>query len=170
MSKRELNKYIKSLTKAQLEEQIVELYSQFKEVKEYYNFAFNPKEEKLIEECKFKISKEYFPVTRRKAKMRRSVAQKYIKHFVRLGVDSQLIADVMLYNIELAQTYSANKLVKQDSFFVSMLKSYTEAVSYITKNGLRIKFEERLDKIAREAWEQNWFNKNAFDNVLEGDA
>jgi hypothetical protein len=169
MSKRELNKYIKSLTKKQLEEQIIELYDRFKDVKEYYNFAFNPKEEKLLEECKFKISKEYFPVNSRKPKARRSVAQKYIKHFIRLGVDPILIAEVMLYNIEIAQAYSADKTIKQDSFFISMLKSYAEAVKYITSNGLRIKYEARLDKISQEAWQQNWFNKNAFDNALENE-
>lgn len=169
MSKRELNKYIKSLTKAQLEEQVVDLYERFKDVKEYYNFAFNPKEEKLLEECKFKISKEYFPVSSRKPKARRSVAQKYIKHFVRLGVDPQLIADVMLYNIEIAQAYSDSKVIKQDSFFTSMLKSYMEAVKYITISGLRIKYESRLDKIAQEVWQQDWFNKHGFDKVLEGE-
>ena len=37
--------------------------------------------------------------------MRRSVAQKYIKHFLLLGVDPFIIADVMLYNVEIAQTF-----------------------------------------------------------------
>lgn len=163
MSKREFNKYIKQLTKKQLEEQLTDLYDRFKDVKEYYNFAFNPKEEKLLEECKFKISKEYFPISSRKPKARRSVAQKYIKHFMRLGVDSMLIAEVMLFNIEIAQSYSANKYIKQDSFFVSMLKSYNEAIAFITENGIRSAFNERINKISEEAWNQNWFNKAAFD-------
>ena len=55
MSKRNLKKYLKDLKKAQLEAQILDLYERFKEVKVYYDFAFNPKEEKLLEESKFKI-------------------------------------------------------------------------------------------------------------------
>lgn len=166
MSKRELKNYIKDLNKKQLEEQIIELYDRFKDVKEYYNFAFNPNEAKLIDECKFKISKEYFPVSKRKAKMRRSVAQKFIKHFIRLGVDTAIIADVMLYNIEIAQTYSKDNYIKQEAFYKSMLKSFTEAVDYIFDNGLLPQFNERIEQITDESQEQNWFNYRAFDNHL----
>ncbi len=165
MSKREFKKYIGALTKQQLQEQITDLYDRFKDVKQYYNFAFNPNEEKLLEECKFKIGKEYFPVNRRKAKARRSVAQKFIKHFKTLGVEPLLIAEVMLYNIEIAQAYAANKIIKQDSFFVSMLKSYSEATVYIHENGLLKTYQERLDKITMEAVEQDWFNKDGFERI-----
>ncbi len=167
MSKRELKKYAKQLTKKQLEEQLVDLYERFKDVKSYYDFAFNPKEDKLLEDCKFRISKEYFPVSKRKPKARRSVAQKFIKHFKLLGVDAHIIADVMLYNIEIAQTYSASKLIKQDSFFLSMLKSYNEAVTYIIDNGLTREFKPRLEAIAKETWKRNWLNKIAFDKAYD---
>jgi hypothetical protein len=48
--------------------------------------------------------------------MRRSVAQN-IKHFLLLGVDPFVIADVMLYNIEIAQTFSSEHDIKQDLLF-----------------------------------------------------
>jgi hypothetical protein len=168
MSKKDLKFYLHELDKEQLEEQIIDLYSRFKEVKEYYDFAFNPKENKLMEECKFKISKEYFPVSRRKAKMRRSVAQKYIRHFKRLGVESSLIADIMFYHIEIAQTYTADKFVKQEAFYKAMLKSYTEAIQYVEENGIRKEFHERIVRIADEACEQNWMNWRGFERILNG--
>ena len=71
MSKRDLKKYLTELNKEQLKEQIIDLYARFKEVKEYYDFVFNPQEQKLVDECKFKISKEYFPSNGRKAKEKR---------------------------------------------------------------------------------------------------
>ena len=52
MSKRALKKYLTELNKEQLEEQVLDLYQRFKEVKSYYNFVFNPKEDKLLEEAK----------------------------------------------------------------------------------------------------------------------
>lgn len=167
MSKRELKNYLKELKKKQLEDQIIELYDRFKDVKEYYNFAFNPNENKLIEECKFKISKEYFPIRGRKAKMRRSIAQKYIKHFIRLGVDCAIVADIMLYNIEIAQTFSADNYIKAESFYKSMLKSYNEAIQYISNNGLTKQFVERLEKISDEATDQKWMNCKGFDLALD---
>ncbi len=167
MSKRELKSYLKELKKAQLEEQIIDLYDRFKDVKEFYNFAFNPNENKLIEECKFKISKEYFPVSSRRPKMRRSVAQKYIKHFIRLGVDTPIITDIMLYNIEIAQTYSKDVYIKQEAFYKSMLKSFSDTIKYISDNGLKRQFIERLEIIVDETSDQNWFNTKGFDLALD---
>ena len=59
----------------------MDLYVRFPTVKAYYDFVFNPKEDKLIQEAKTKISNEYFPLKRKRPKARRSVAQKLIKHF-----------------------------------------------------------------------------------------
>jgi hypothetical protein len=48
--------------------------------------------------------------------MRRSVAQKFIKHFVSLGMDAYLIADLMLYTIEIAQSLFLRKRNKTRGF------------------------------------------------------
>jgi transcriptional regulator with PAS, ATPase and Fis domain len=167
MSKRELKKYLNQLNKEQLKEQIEDLYNRFKEVKAYYDFSFNPQEKKLVEECKQKISKEYFPIAGRKAKMRRSVAQKYIRHFVQLGVDSMMIADIMLFNIEIAQILSAEREIKQEAFYKSMLKSFEDAIQFMNEQGILASFSGRLNRIAGIAEEQNWFNMKLFKKALE---
>ena len=59
MSKRDLKKYLSGLSKNQIEEQFLELYTKFADVKTYYDFVFNPNEEKLLREAKVKISNEY---------------------------------------------------------------------------------------------------------------
>ncbi len=167
MSKRDLKKYLHELTKEQLEKQLLELYDKFNDVKVYYNFAFNPNEDKLVQEAKFKISNEYFPVKSKKAKMRRSVAQKFIKHFISLGVDAFIIADVMLYNIEIAQTFSAEKIIKSELFFKSMLTSYQQAVSFLIEHGILNEFKNRVIGIKEEAVNQNWFNAYEFNAIVE---
>jgi hypothetical protein len=171
MSKRDLKKYLNELNKEQLEEQILELYEKFSPVKVYYNFVFNPKEETLLQECKLKISHEYFPLQtkgkRKKPKMRRSVAQKYIKHFILLGVDPFVIADVMLYNIEIAQTFSAENLVKQELFYKSMFNSFEQALKFIISNGIISEFKSRLIAICNEASDQKWMNITDFKTTIE---
>ena len=121
MSKRALKKYLAELRQVELADQLMDLYEKFPTVKEYYDFVFNPKEDKMVQEAKVKISNEYFPVKRKRPKGRRSIAQKFIKHFIKLGVEPQLIADVMLYNLEIAQTFSADKNVP-DAFYKSISK------------------------------------------------
>ena len=167
MSKRDLKKYTAELTKVQLEEQIIELYNKFNVVKVYYDFVFNPKEEQLVSEAKVKISNEYFSIKGKKSKMRRSVAQKFIKHFIILGVDNFIIADIMLYNIEVAQTFSAEKTVKQELFFKSMLTSFQQAVSFIISNGILDEFHKRVVAIKEETINQKWINYYEFNAIVE---
>ncbi|MFE3867771.1 DUF6155 family protein [Flavobacterium sp. LS2P90] len=171
MSKRDLKKYLTELNKDQLEEQIIELYEKFSPVKVYYNFVFNPKEQTLLQECKLKISNEYYPIKktgrRSKPKMRRSVAQKYIKHFILLGVDPFIIADVMLYNIEIAQTYSSENLIKQELFFKSMFNSFKQAVIFLIANGIINDFKTRILSIHNQSIKQKWHNEPEFNAIIE---
>ena len=173
MSKRDLKKYLAELNKEQLEEQIIELYEKFAPVKVYYDFVFNPKEDKLLQESKVKISHEYFPIKkpnakwRPKAKMRRSVAQKIIKHFIMIGVDPFVIADIMLYNIEIAQTYSSNNFIKQELLYKSILNSFEQAVNFVISNGILYDFKDRILAVKQETIQQKWKNKYDFEAILE---
>ena len=166
MSKRALKTYISKLPKKALEEQIVELYEKFPAVKIYYDFAFNPKEDKLVQDAKAKISNEYFPLKRRRPKARRSVAQKFLKHFIKLGVDPHLVADVMCYNLEIAQAFSIEKNVA-DSFYRSMLNSFNEVIQYTTVQGIFPEFRERILKIYTETQNQKWLLEDEFSKALD---
>lgn len=162
VSKAKLKKYLKGLSKKELEGQMVDLYERLPQVKTFYDFVFNPKEDALVRTCKEKIHKEYFPNTRRRAKARRSVAQKHIKHFQTLGMDPGLIADVMLYNLETAQAFSAERMPNQKPFFVSMHKSFKEAVGHCAAEGLLGENRHRLERIAQNAVGQQWENAERF--------
>lgn len=166
MSKRDLKIYLQELTKEQLEEQILDLYTRFKPVKTYYNFVFKPNEEKLLDEAKFKIGKEYFPINGRKPKARRSVAQKIIKHFIQLGVDPFIIIDVMLFNIEVALQYNEDKQIKQDAFYRSILRSFENTVSFIKEHGLMNDFSPRISTILITVKTQEWYNLEGFEKSL----
>lgn len=172
MSKRDLKKYLQDLNKNQLEEQLLELYEKFNPVKVYYDFVFNPNESGLLKDCKIKISNEYYPQRTasgkfRRPKMRRSIAQKHIKHFILLGVDSFIIADVMLYAIEIAQTFSAEKPVKSELFYKSTYNSFQQAINFLIVNSILDEFKPRILSIYNEAHRQKWFNTDYFDILLE---
>jgi hypothetical protein len=166
MSKRALKTYLSQLSKSALEEQLLDLYNRFPEVKTYYDFVFNPKEEKLVQEAKAKISNEYFPLKRRRPKARRSVAQKYIKHFLKLGMEPHLIADVMCFNLEIAQTFEQERNVP-DAFYKSMLNSFTELIQYTTLQGLIPNFKERIVKIYTITQDKNWLYEEGFSKALD---
>lgn len=166
MSKRALKKYLTSLKKQELEEQMVDLYDRFPVVKQYYDFVFNPREDKWVQEAKFKISNEYFPLKRKKARARRSVAQKYIKQFLKLGMAPHLIADVMLYNLEVAQLFSKERNVP-DTFYKSMLNSFTQLIQHVSLYGMLPEFKDRIIKVYNATQEQNWEYSEGFTRALD---
>ncbi|AWH75250.1 hypothetical protein DCS32_14075 [Dokdonia sp. Dokd-P16] len=167
MSKRALKKQISTLSNAELQEQIMELYERIPEVKTYYDFVFNPKEDKLVDEAKIKISNEYFPTRRKRPRKRRSIAQKYIKHFKTLGMNPLLLSDVMIFNIEIAQTFEQSSPGQPDAFYKSMLNSFKELVQYVTYHHLLEELGERLERIVALAEEGKWPNADLFDEAAD---
>jgi len=166
MGKRALKKYLTDLKKRELEEQLMDLYTRFPVVKEYYDFIFNPKEDKMVQEAKARISNEYFPLKRKRPKARRSVAQKYIKHFIKLGVEPHLIAELMLYNLETAQSFSMDRNVP-DAFYKSMLNSFNEMVQFVSINALLPNFKDRIVKIFNITQEEGWGFSEGFSRALD---
>lgn len=73
----------------------------------------------------------------------------------------------MLYSIEIAQTFSAERLVKPESFFKSMLSSFEQAIKFMIANGILEEFKSRIISISDETRQQNWFNKEEFNAVIE---
>jgi hypothetical protein len=166
MSKKELKTYLNGLSKQQLEDQVLDLYGRIKQVRTFYDFVFRPKEDALLEEARFKIAREYFPVNGRKPKTRRSVAQKHIRQFIQLGVQPAYIADIMLFNIEVAQEYTANKAINQQPFYTSMLKSFKEAVVFADEHQLTADLLPRMTKIVSNAKTYHWWNDWEFEEAL----
>ena len=166
MSKRAFKKYLTELRKPALEEQLLDLYERFPQVKKYYNFVFNPKEDILIREAQMKISNEYFPLRRKRPRARRSVAQKFIKQYMTLGMDPSKLGDLMLYNIETAQRFEANCNVPE-SFYKSMMNSFTEAVRYISYHGLVQEYKSRIISIYQQVEERDWPFDDGFSRALD---
>lgn len=165
MSKRALKAWVESLSKSQLEQELLDLYSRFKPVKTYYDFSFQPNESQLLEQAKVRISKEY-NLNLKRPKARRSVAQKLIKHFMSLQVSPEVIGDLMLFNIEIAQLFAAERNPKQEAFYKSMLNSFEDATKWVVQHELVTDFQIRLEAIADETLDQHWPNYLGFERVL----
>lgn len=166
MGKKNLTRYLRDLEKEQLEEQILDLYNRFKNVKEYYDFAFNPKEDRMLEEAKVRIYNEYFPLKRKRARKRRSIAQDHIRHFITLGVAPSITADLMLYNIEIAQSFCRENFIGQDSFYKSILNSFDQAFKFILEHHIEREFMPRCEAIVRQTEAQDWVNTDAFQMTI----
>jgi hypothetical protein len=169
MGKRAFKKYISAIPRSEMEIQLLDLYERFPQVKRYYDFIFNPREEKLVQEAKAKIRNEYFPLKRKRPRARRSVAQGYLRHFLRLGMDPHWVAELMLFNMETAQRFSAGRKVPE-AFYKSMLNSFTEMVHHVVRHQLLAEYGERAAAVAQRARDQEWPLREAFTSTLEAAA
>ena len=84
-----------------------------------------------------------------------------------LDADATLLADVMFFNIEIALTFSGEHIIRQESFFTSMYKSFDEALRFASEKGILTEFRGRIEKIANDTWDQEWPNKNAFEDISD---
>ena len=72
----------------------------------------------------------------------------------------------MIFNIEIAQKYTAQKFIKQDSFYASMLKSFNEVIDYIEEHGIQSDFSVRISNIVKTTEEQEWLNAQGFKRFI----
>ncbi|MGA8853418.1 MAG: DUF6155 family protein, partial [Christiangramia sp.] len=88
-------------------------------------------------------------------------------HYLKLEMEPHALADVMFYNIEIAQTFSNDKDNLTEAFQKSILKSYEQAAEYVIANRISSDFGIRINKITEEAEAQNWTNAYQFDRIRD---
>ena len=164
MSKKLLQKHLVELQKEHLEIMVLDLYDKFPEVKTYFNFVFNPNENKLLEQARIKVANEFFPLKRKRPKARRSVAQKYIKHFKTLGMSPELIAEFMWYNIGLMHTFCEEK-PQRLPFFKSFCNFYKEALQFASYHQIIPLFKTQI--LAVYTASKDWENAYDFEMSLQ---
>tara|TARA_R110002072_G_scaffold10580_3_gene49353 strand:+ start:5805 stop:6311 length:507 start_codon:yes stop_codon:yes gene_type:complete len=164
MSKKLLQKHLVELQKKHLEIMVLDLYDKFPEVKTYFNFVFNPNENKLLEQARVKVANEFFPLKRKRPKARRSVAQKYIKHFKTLGMSPELIAEFMWYNIGLMHTFCEEK-PQRLPFFKSFCNFYKEALQFASYHQIIPLYKTQI--LAVYTASKDWENAYDFEMSLQ---
>mgnify|MGYP001083349826 FL=1 len=164
MSKKLLQKHLVELQKEHLEIMVLDLYDKFPEVKTYFDFVFNPNENKLLEQARVKVANEFFPLKRKRPKARRSVAQKYIKHFKTLGMSPELIAEFMWYNIGLMHTFCEEK-PQRLPFFKSFCNFYKEALQFASYHQIIPLYKTQI--LAVYTASKDWENAYDFEMSLQ---
>lgn len=164
MSKKLLQKHLVELQKEHLEIMVLDLYDKFPEVKTYFNFVFNPNENKLLEQARIKVANEFFSLKRKRPKARRSVAQKYIKHFKTLGMSPELIAEFMWYNIGLMHTFCEEK-PQRLPFFKSFCNFYKEALQFASYHQIIPLYKTQI--LAVYTASKDWENAYDFEMSLQ---
>lgn len=110
MSKTLLKKEIHSMTKAQLEELILDAYDFRKEIKQYFDYFLNPNVEKLYDTYSAAVCKELSRGKRGNSKARITVLRRLLREFAayRPGYDMEI--NLLVYTIRIAM--AAERLLR----------------------------------------------------------
>jgi hypothetical protein len=152
MSKTALKKELQLLSKEQLIEHIMELYDNYKSVKEYYKLYLNPQgEAALMEKYKMVIINEFFPKSNRFGHTRFSVAKKAIADFKALKPSPELLADLMITLPEMACKFTNDYGDMSEQFYTSAANNFEAALKFLKKEQLLDKFKSNCENCVKYA-------------------
>lgn len=154
MGLRELKSELKKQDKETLIKHVSELYKKYKPVKEYFDFYINPNENELLEKYKEKVREGFFP--KRGWNLKLSLARKAINEFKKLGPSQENLADLLLYYVECGVEFTNDYGDIDENFYLSLEKTYVQALTLMRKENLLDKFADRAKEIVDNTSNIGW--------------
>ncbi|PID58925.1 hypothetical protein CSB45_02690 [candidate division KSB3 bacterium] len=168
LGKTALKQQLAQRSKAQLLDEIVELFEKFSVVRDYYQAQFNPLDrEQLLEKYKAVIHQEFFP-ERGTGKARRSVAQKAISDYKKVVGDPLGVADLLLYVVETGVQFTNAYGDMDEPFYTSMERIYHQAIQHLVKHGIQERFELRCHSILTQTRHVGWGFYDTMSEIFYG--
>lgn len=156
-SLRELKKYLKECSQAELIAEITDLFTRFETVKDYYQLKLSGHENewRLVEKYKHKIYKQFFP-TRGFGDPKMAVARKAISDYKKISPSAEGLADLMLFYVETGVKFTSTYTDIAEPFYNSLASMYQRALQHLAKYKLLELFEERCKALVNDAPGAGW--------------
>jgi len=153
--KRELNKYLKELTKKELEAEIKKLYTKFKAVKNFYDMELSQDTAVILEQFKQRIQKEYLPI-RGFGRASNRESKKVITEFKKICVFKEDLIDLILFRVKIMLDYTFTYGDIDEPFYSSMESSFGDACKLIKTEKLEQKYDGELRDLIEQASQLGW--------------
>ena len=164
--KTELNKYLKELSKPELEKEIKKLYTKFKTVKEYYALELSEDTSAILGGYKQKLEQEYFP-KRGYGKARNKESRKVITDFKKISIHKKDIVELLLYRVELMIKFITEYGDENESFYNSLNSSFAEACKLMKQENLEEIYRTKCKEIMDDAHDFGWGIYDGMENSYD---
>lgn len=156
MKVNELKKKLNAKSKEDLIKDILDLFKKNQFVKDYYLVQKSDKNNSpVFLKHKEIIETEFFP-KRGDGKARLSVAKKAVSEFKKLSSNKMLIADLMIFYVEIGVNYTNEYGDINENFYFSMESMYEQALKFISANNLSNSFQDRCLEIVENTVNIGW--------------
>lgn len=173
--KQKLSKELEKQDPEELLRLIREMARRFPIANMYLSMEFGIDSEAILLKYKKQLDKEYFP-GRGYGKARSSKASRILKEFDKLAAFPQDIAELRLYQIELAAQFHKAHDYFQETFIQNLYANWHHFTSLLHKHGLVEDFQNRVDILLdktlkgtfiQEAFLEIWNEKSDDDDFEE---
>ncbi len=148
MNKKELKKYIATLSNDELQNELIKLFEKFDQVKHFYTAELSNDTQILISKYKQKIEKEFQRASARSSNSYRiTEINNIIKEFEKVSVFSIDIIELKLYRVELAIKLVKEHRIDDQTYYGSIAGHYQKTIKQINATHLEDYFAEKLDTI-----------------------
>lgn len=150
----DIKKELKKLDKDKLIDLFADLYKKNKSVKEFFDFYVNPDERELFNKYRDKVFEAFYP--RRGYTYKLKDGKQAISDFKKLGLSSDLLADLMLFYVETGVKFTNDFGDINEAFYKSLASTFVESLTLMSKENLLDRFEERVGKIIDDTNGMGW--------------
>ena len=141
-----------SMSKEEVINVVMELYSARKEAKEFLDYFANPDEKKELEKFKKIVLKEFDDDISRKPKCRFSVCRKALSDFKKLSPSADTIAEAMVFYVERVCEFSFYAGDLWEQYYDSTASNFESMLKFLVKNNLLEHMMPRVVQIMAWCW------------------
>jgi len=154
MSKLDFKKEIESFDKKQLVKLIMDLYNKNSSAKEYLDFLFNSNDEEVLNIYKQKVREAFYP--KRGFELKISIGKKAISDYRKLNPSPDSLIDLLLWYVESGADFTNDYGDIDERFYLSIEGVYDNALKFIDKVGLHLKYQDRAFQITKKTENIGW--------------
>lgn len=164
--KRAFTKYVNSLDEKGLKRELRKLYERFDAVQQYYKLELGASTEKVLQEYKRRLDREYFP-KRGHGRASNRESKRVISDFKKISIHDKDLVDLLLYRTELMIRFSAEYGDIDEPFYSSLENGFEQACKLIQREKLRAHFEETCKDLIEQTSGFGWGVYSTLSDIYE---
>lgn len=153
--KRSLNKYLSTLSRKDLEQEVKKLYDIFKPVREYYQLELDESTAEILQQYKDKIKAEYFP-KRGFGRAGNGASRKVITEFKKISTHPKDVVELWLYRTEVMIDFTLEFGDIDEPFYNSLASGFEQACKIMQKEQLSTEFRSYAQLMLSKTFGLGW--------------
>lgn len=153
--KRALNKYLSTLPREELEQEVKKLYDLFKPVRDYYQLELGEDTAGVLQQYKDKIKAEYFP-KRGFGRARSGASRKVVTQFKKIAVHPKDVVELWLYRTEMMIEFTLAYGDIDEPFYNSLASGFEQACKIMQREKLEAEFRAYCQSLFSKTFNLGW--------------